>query len=212
VDNVEAIGRRERKKRQTRDRLRDAARRLFAGQGFGATTIQQIADEADVSERTFFRYFESKEDLLLPDVVALFDAIEREIRARPIDEAPLASVLEAIVAAVSTPGLVLGDTLAPVPIGADPRALGLFVKAFVDWEDRLATVLVDRFSQRTGRAPGPDVILRASVVARAAVAGARATLRMVRGRRADAAPALERGIETLRAAFAVLAAGCPNPS
>jgi len=55
-----------------------------------------LGDGADVAERTFFRYFDSKEDLLLPDVEALFEAITVAVRARPAAEAPLAAVLAAI--------------------------------------------------------------------------------------------------------------------
>ena len=59
-------GRRERKKQETRDRLHRAALKLFAQQGYPQTRIAEIADAADVSESTFFRYFESKEPPRIP--------------------------------------------------------------------------------------------------------------------------------------------------
>ena len=59
---AEPVGRREANKRATREALSRAAQTLFTEQGFAATTVRDIADAAGVTERTFFRYFESKED------------------------------------------------------------------------------------------------------------------------------------------------------
>ena len=58
---------RQRKKTATRDRIRASALRLFRDQGYDATTVEQIAAAAGVSHMTFFRYFPTKEDVVLSD-------------------------------------------------------------------------------------------------------------------------------------------------
>ena len=58
---------RQRKKAETRDRIRGCALRLFLEQGYDATTVEQIAAAAGVSHMTFFRYFPAKEDVVLSD-------------------------------------------------------------------------------------------------------------------------------------------------
>ena len=57
-------GRRERKRRETRERIEHAAMTLFLDRGFDATTIEDIAESADVSKRSFFDYFPSKEEVV----------------------------------------------------------------------------------------------------------------------------------------------------
>src|ERR1700761_5671264 len=57
-------GRRTRKARETRERIAQAAVRLFLKDGFERTTLDAIAEAADISRRTFFHYFESKEAIL----------------------------------------------------------------------------------------------------------------------------------------------------
>ncbi|MEU0007074.1 TetR family transcriptional regulator [Streptomyces sp. NPDC006314] len=75
---------RERKKIKTRETIRQATYDLVAEQGYDATTIEQIADRAEVSPSTVFRYFPTKEDIVLTDE---YDPILlEELRARPADE------------------------------------------------------------------------------------------------------------------------------
>ena len=59
------LGRRERKAQETSSRLTSVSRRLTAERGLGGFTVQEVCDEADVSRRTFFNYFSSKEDAIL---------------------------------------------------------------------------------------------------------------------------------------------------
>ncbi|MFJ9628598.1 TetR/AcrR family transcriptional regulator [Streptomyces sp. NPDC101175] len=78
------LGLRERKKIKTREAIRTAMYALVKEQGYDATTIEQIAERAEVSPSTVFRYFPTKEDIVLTDE---FDPlIKEELHARPADE------------------------------------------------------------------------------------------------------------------------------
>jgi AcrR family transcriptional regulator len=89
-----ASGLRERKKARTREAIIDAALDLFARKGFDATTIEDIAAAADVSPRTFFRYFDSKVDLVMAHNEAHGDKIAPLVVARPANEGPLEALRE----------------------------------------------------------------------------------------------------------------------
>jgi AcrR family transcriptional regulator len=74
---------RERKKIKTRIAVQKQAMRLFRKQGYEATTVEQIAAAAEISPSTFFRYFPSKEDLIMYD--PLDEKIIEIIRAQPLN-------------------------------------------------------------------------------------------------------------------------------
>lgn len=88
-------GLRERKKRRTREAIVAAAMRLFDERGFGATTIADIAAAADISPRTFFGYFASKEAVLFADADEAFGAFERDLAAPRADGVTALDVLRA---------------------------------------------------------------------------------------------------------------------
>jgi len=88
------LGLRERKKIKTRMAIRKATYRLVQEQGYDATTIEQIAEAAEVSPSTVFRYFPTKEDIVITDE---YDPLlEEELRSRPADE-PLVKSLRHVV-------------------------------------------------------------------------------------------------------------------
>lgn len=88
--------RRERKKQATREALLDAALSLFADQGFAATTIEEIADAADVAPRTFFRYFPNKAAILYAPVEEYRATFRESLTLAPQDEPPLTSMHRAL--------------------------------------------------------------------------------------------------------------------
>lgn len=90
-----AAGRRQRKKQRTRDALIEAAMKLFAAQGYDHTAVHEITDAVDVSERTFFRYFASKEDLVLSFVRDGQTAFAEALAARPPAEDPFTAARNA---------------------------------------------------------------------------------------------------------------------
>jgi AcrR family transcriptional regulator len=85
-------GRRDRKKAETREALRRAALRLALEDGYEQLTVEAITEAADVSLRTFFNYFSSKDDALLGPDLDRAAALAAELAARPADESPVAAL------------------------------------------------------------------------------------------------------------------------
>jgi AcrR family transcriptional regulator len=100
VKSIENPGRRARKKQALRDALIDTAYSLFEKNGFDGTRIEDITDEVDISTRTFFRYFSSKEDVVLDYQEVEHDEIMTALRARPQGEPVLTSLRRAAVEVV----------------------------------------------------------------------------------------------------------------
>jgi AcrR family transcriptional regulator len=92
------LGLRERKRQQTRERLTRAAMALFLERGFEATTLDDIAAAADISRRSFFHYFASKEDVVFAWQEEITAALIAAVAARPSDESMLTAAENAISA------------------------------------------------------------------------------------------------------------------
>jgi AcrR family transcriptional regulator len=208
-------GRRDRKKNETRQALRDAAHRLFAEKGFSQTTIDDIAAAADVSRRTFFRYYDSKDDLLRSDVSDLLPVMIAALRARPADEPAFAAIRAALRTLIGPDGPpAVAQSLADPAISGFRARLSM-VRMLAQWEQGIADALLIRagFDAPGGDTPSEEDRLRAVVTACAATSALRAAAQIYRGRYPG------RGLETARLlpiieqAFAVLLDGSeiPNP-
>lgn len=90
-------GVRERKRRDTRQRVAEAGLRLFLARGYQGTTVEAIAAEAGISRRTFFAYFKSKDDILASWQDASFADIYADLLKTPPDVQPLDAVRDLLV-------------------------------------------------------------------------------------------------------------------
>jgi AcrR family transcriptional regulator len=93
-------GLRARKRRQTRQRIAEAGLRLFLQNGFEATTVDAIATAADISRRTLFHYFDSKEAILVAWESGAQDAFRVALAGGPPDVVPLEAIRDAFLAVI----------------------------------------------------------------------------------------------------------------
>ena len=196
------LGRRERKKLETHRALATAARELALARGLERLTVEEIADAADVSVRTFFNYFSCKEEALVGVEPAVLAELGAELEERPAGEAPL-EALRAVLA----PGVddvteaVRRWSLRAELVRRHPSLLPRHLAALAEIEGALVRALAARLGTDPARDPFPAV----------AVAAAMATLRAAAAWWEDAGRpgSLD---ATVDAAFATLATGLPAPA
>ncbi|WP_254405642.1 TetR family transcriptional regulator [Streptomyces sp. AC627_RSS907] len=166
ADTAPPPGLRERKKQRTRDTLLRSALELFAERGYEETTVDDIAEAADVSQRTFFRYFASKEE------AAFFVARLAElrfveaVRRRPPGEAPLDALRQALVESWSTIGETI-EQLIPLElhmrfyrvIESTPALLAAHLRRATELEEEIARVVADREGLDVNADPRPRVVV-----------------------------------------------------
>jgi AcrR family transcriptional regulator len=147
VTGQAAPDRRQRKKQLTKDALIAAALELFAAKGYDHTAVHEITDAVDVSERTFFRYFASKEDLVLSFIREGTTAFAEALAARPAQEEPLAAARNALQFSIRElyGGQGLQNYLSAMRlIDATPTLLAAYLRYAHDQDDKIIEVLARR--------------------------------------------------------------------
>lgn len=143
-------GLRERKKERTRAALIDAAADLFDRKGYDETTVAEIAAAAEVSTRTFFSYFRTKEEVLFADNAERLRIAQAEIRLRHPGESPADVLLRTAqrIFATSTFSNELFARLAPIRVRlilASPALQGYALRLLLGGQTDLARGLRDAF-------------------------------------------------------------------
>jgi AcrR family transcriptional regulator len=161
-------GLRERKKQRTRDALIRAALELFTEQGYDATTVDEIAAAVDVSQRTYFRYFANKEEV----VFAVQEMVEarflEELRARPDAEAPLTALRRAVMVAWDDIGSAI-ESVVPVElhmrsyrmIESTPALVAAHLRRSSDLEEQISHLIARREGLDVDADPRPRVLVAA---------------------------------------------------
>jgi AcrR family transcriptional regulator len=138
-------GRRERKRQRTRDALIEAAMELFAVKGYERTAVHEITDAVDVSERTFFRYFASKEDLALSFVRDGAAAFAAALAARPPEVEPLTAARAAFHISLRQLAGSLPSYLSVIRlIETTPALLAAHLRYVHEHDDEIIQVLAAR--------------------------------------------------------------------
>lgn len=201
------VGLRERKKQRTRCSLIDSAFALFERKGFDATTVDEIAEAVDVSPRTFFRYFASKEEVALSLLEDQLGVFLTRLANRPPDEPVLTALRHTAVATIRD--LEAGDC------GVDPtqyECMDLLMANSPTLTARameLATArtgaLAELIALRMGVDPKADP--RPQLVACVAICAVQTAVNVWRENERDATKA-----ELVERAFLLLAEGLNYPS
>jgi len=194
-------GLRERKKARTRAAIREHAFRLFREQGYDATTVEQVAEAAEVSPSTFFRYFPTKEDVVLQDDLDLLWM--EAIREQP----PEVGAIAALRAGVHTAFARMGE--AEWAQLRETTELALAVPAvrgrMLEELARTTQALAEAVAERAGRDPGDFAVrvLAGAIVGIAMAAWFEVADDLVdymdQGRLATFADKFERGLALLEA-------------
>ncbi|WP_406185624.1 TetR family transcriptional regulator [Streptomyces sp. NBC_01006] len=144
----------------------DTAMRLFAEQGYEATTIAQIAKEAGISQRSLFRYFGTKEDIVCGDQEELGELLRATVEAQPAAATPweaLRAGFEALMEAHGEPGQLLEITAL---IFDTPPLRARYTQKRLRWQEMVLPAVTARMAAGKGSGPGrgPVSELRAAAV------------------------------------------------
>ncbi|GGX85903.1 TetR family transcriptional regulator [Streptomyces fructofermentans] len=164
MDTAPRPGLRERKKRRTRDALVRAALELFTSQGYERTTVDEIVEAVDVSQRTFFRYFAGKEDAAFAVQRMSESHFVEAVRQRPAHETPLEALRNAVMANWDTIGEAI-EAVVPIElhmrtfqlIESTPVLLAAHLCRQEGLEEEIARVIAEREGLDVDADPRPRV-------------------------------------------------------
>jgi AcrR family transcriptional regulator len=202
-----APGRRERKKRATRLALKAAALDLVAERGFSNVTVEDIADAVDVSVRTFFNYFASKEAAIVGEDPELIEAMKADLVALPGEHSPLEAMRAILVRRIRAIAEDIDDSSATHDawqrrrdvVRCQPEVQSAYAKHLTVIEHALTEALVERLGGEEGRR------LYASLVTASALGAMRVAGMLV------SEGGVEAYVELVESAFDLLEAGLLLP-
>ncbi|UXY27329.1 TetR family transcriptional regulator [Streptomyces sp. HUAS TT20] len=157
---------RERKKQRTRDALLRSALELFTTRGYEETTVDEIAEAVDVSQRTFFRYFASKEDVAFFVPRLAESHYVAALRERPPHEAPLEALRRAVLESWDTIEEAV-EQVVPVElhmrayrmIEATPALLAAHLRRSAELEEQIARIIAEREGLDVDADPRPRLVV-----------------------------------------------------
>lgn len=189
-------GLRERKKARTRALIQEHALRLFSARGYEATTAEQIAEAAEISPSTLFRYFATKADIIRYDALdpLIFDAY----RTQPPELSPISALRQALRSMLETlPAHAIAEELRRARLVVSVPELRALM---LNDSRQVSELWAEAETARTGRAPDPFAMrILVGALGGAIVAALETT-------GDDAAPSL---IAVLDRMFALAEAGLP---
>jgi AcrR family transcriptional regulator len=152
LSNADTSGRRDRKKRATREAICDAALQLVAERGYARVTIEDITEAVDVAARTFFNYFSSKEAAVIGVDPERIEQMRQSLLARPVGESPLQALRAVFLeyaALIDTELDNLGASKGAwyqrfCVVRGDPELLGAYSAYMAEVERGLAEALAER--------------------------------------------------------------------
>ncbi|MEV7191338.1 TetR family transcriptional regulator [Streptomyces sp. NPDC093510] len=161
-------GLRERKKQRTRDALLRVALELFTTKGYEETTVDEIAEAVDVSQRTFFRYFANKQEAVFAVQEMVEERFVRALRDRPAHEAPLVALRSTVLGTWEAMGQTIEEVV-PVElhmrtyqmIESTPALLAVHLRRSVEMEDEIARLIAEREGLDLDSDPRPRVAVAA---------------------------------------------------
>jgi AcrR family transcriptional regulator len=164
METASRQGLRERKKRRTRDALLRAALELFTTRGYDETTVGEITEVVDVSQRTFFRYFAGKEDAVFFAHSLAEEYFVDMVRERPRHESPLEALRQAVLEGWDGIGEAI-EQIVPVElhmrtyrlIESTPSLFATHLRRSAELEEEIARIIADREGLDVDTDPRPRV-------------------------------------------------------